>query len=374
MPEPHSAVRSNQPAGLASIGGGQSPLSLKQLLVDSLLLYKKHFWTFTRPLLAPTLLATAGFYAFTILMSAYTQYVATHPEIQEFYFVPAMIVLLLITAATGGVIYLGLWQYMVYTVTLNVNAREALEDWPLNVPGAYRKMDWPTKVSYKILLSAFMIAIGLDLPILMLTLVPCVILALAAQAVGGDNFSNTVLNISGNVAMLFGIIPLYLLTFISQIVAFEHIPRNPMPTLLKSCRMFWQAPWRTIALQTVLLILTCYLVPLILVMPLRLLHLTFPLDGLHQWLIHLMLTGFDPAANRELGTLLRQVHEMLPAYVPEPQALFSQWQTAVPGMAGFVTDQLLMTLIITLILPWGTIAFAMLYRDILGHWGDEPSP
>jgi hypothetical protein len=258
-----------------------------------------------------------------------------------------LLLILVITLGTLIWLFIGAWKYAVYFGTLNINAQQVLDGERLDFEMAYKTITPEKRMPYKLLLMlAYML-----LPILSLgNMVLFCILGAFALSVGntlmylGALLIGFLLSILILLAWLLLLIPLSLVV---QIAVLENHAFNPIIIFKRSAQLVFKRFWATLSLQVILFAATNYLVPLPLAFLFRALHLSAPLDHVHQWIIGLVFSGITEGS------------------VSEPQAAeaFSLLKNMMPHMAQGWTDLTVMLIITALMLPWGTFAFTLLYRD-----------
>ncbi len=323
-----------------------------QILKTSGRLYGLHWKPLTRPLVFPLLKILLGVYSCLILAYWFINLITLHyrPAINQnpWLLLPVLLGLLVISCGTMFWFFKGFWEYLVYMASLNINATEISEGKPIRIREAYLQVGKQKAVSYKLLLVAYCLT---PLPVA-LPLVCMVLLSFCLQ----NPALNLILFILGLLlSVAVGIVWLALLFFLSlifQIVAFEPVSTtNPLPVFLKSSRLVWRRLPATIALQTILLVATCYVLPIPFVWLSRLLFITAPLDWFHSWLIQLILSGAAP----QPGGV-----DILPYY----NQLLGELAKHLTEITHMLSDSLLAGIITGLLLPLGTITFTLLYRDI----------
>jgi hypothetical protein len=322
----------------------QQPTSIKSLwtiLGETLYYYRQHGVFFTQVLLLPIFQITLAFYVCILLTNWLVNFlVQNHPVFVQKH--PILVITTLLLIGLIGIFWVirGGWHYLVYWTALNINACEAIEHKPINFKDAYQTIANQKKQAYKMLVIAY----GL-LPLL--ACLPICLTALLGILMGGSPFESLVPFsllfsglLSGTLLILWLVATLFL-SFIFQIAAFEPISRNPIPNYLRSSQWVLQRFGTTLGIQVILLISTNYLLNLPIVLLFRVLRFSQPLDWIHQWLLQTMLEG-SHASN--------SIPMMLQSYLPD--------------LAKTTTDSVLMLLITALLLPLGTFAFTLLYRDI----------
>ncbi len=316
------------------------PMPFGQLLAETLRLYQRHGLAFTRRLLAPVALIYLGGYACLYFnFQVIDQMVARDPMFVNRHPVMAFGSVGLICLVTMGLFCRGFWHYMVYWASLNLNAAEAIENRPVDFKAAFNRVGARAN-AYALLLVAYCL-----LPLV--AVVPFWLF----QTLGArmDLSMQVVMTVAGlglsAVAGLLTLVGLIFLSLIFQVAAFEPIGPNPLAIFRRSARLVWPVFWQATALQVMLYLVTNYAVPLPLWGLVRLLHADSPLNATNQWLVARYLDWAPP---------------------PPQMAMLTETITRdIPGLAADITGMLLMTVVVSLLLPLGTFAFTLLYREAL---------
>ena len=304
-------------------------------------LYMKHFWSVTGALFTPVLLISAGGYGCLALNYKFMDYIVENHSAwlvdspwQVFGPVAA------ITIGTMMLFVWGFWRYLLYYASLNINAAEAIEGRPMNFRDAYRavaKQSW----AYSILLITY--------GVLMLATMLPYIASLLAGAATEDANARIILLLSGvatsALLWLVAFVVMIFLTLVFQITAFEKLPVNPLITFRRSAAMVSKRLGTTVGLQVILMIVTG-VAPIPVLGVLELIGLTRPLDALNQWIIN-YLVGSPPT------TLTPEQLQVM--------SIINQHQEA---LAQAISQMVLSTILIALMLPLGTFAFTLLYREV----------
>lgn len=313
------------------------------ILGHSLKLYIRHWKAFTLTLLWPVGQILLGMYASQILTLLFTQWAqpffATFP-------VPVLSGVLLIALGSVFLILRGTWQYLVYWASLSINAWEAEEDRPIDFKGAYQSIVQTKKLSYSVLVATYF-----SLPLLVL--IPVFIMSAVGALLGQQMLELLFIvgMLQSFVLSLGWILSLILFSFVFQVAAFEKgIPVNPGPTFMLSAKLVLKRFWETLGLQLIVFLTTNFLIPQPIVLLANLTQLSKPLDWLHHWLIRQLLTGNsqDLVGQPSLIENLLQNNEHLAQLLAQTLTAFT--------IGGTLT---------LLLLPFGTIVFTLLYKDIL---------
>ncbi len=310
--------------------------SLQGILKRSFMLYKQSGFAFTRVLILPVLQILAGIYGALALNFWYTHVMLENygTLIGEHIWQWLGGLAVILTAALL-LFKKGFLETTLLVASLNRNVLEVLQGKPPDFKTAYHNFAKTRWRAYTLLLSAYML--------LLVPVILPLVLALPLAASAGD-FASVVLFMGLLGTLVLGclwLVSCVLLTFIFQIAAFEPLPLNPWPTFMQSARLVWRAPFRTLFLQVILLVLTSYILPWPVIMLLRLAHATVPLDMWHTW----MLTTFMDNATLDVSML-----DLLESNLPAVAALF--------------TDSLVGMVVTMLLLPLGTFAFTLLYLHL----------
>lgn len=335
MSEPAFA---EQPAEAAE--NRQEPMSFGRILAETGRLYRAHGPAFTRPLLVPVLQIYLGGYAcilfsFQLIDRMTAQdplFVSRHPVL-------AFGSVGLVCLVTMGLFCRGFWQYMLYWASLNLNAVEAIEGRPVDFTAARNAVGAKANAYAVLLVSYCLVPVLAAVPFWICN-------ALGARA---DLNVQMLLAVLGLIlsagAGLLVFIGLLFLSFIFQVAAFESVTANPLPVFRRSARLVWAMFWPVTGLQVILYIVTNYAVPFPLWWLVRLLHADAPLNGLNRWLVERYLDW---------------------AVLPPQWAMMAETVTRdIPGFAQGMTAMLLMTAVVSLLLPLGTFAFTLAYRQAI---------
>lgn len=313
----------------------------------TLLLYKKHGISMTRVLVWPTLQIMLGAYGCLALSYVFINAAATtyRAIFVEQYLWLTFVILALIFVLTMGPFFRGFWQYLIYMASLNLNVAEALENRPIDCKAAYQAITSEKEKPYFAMLLAYFVAfVAGSVPFMLIA--PLVAIAKVMGA-----FPEWL----GNIAYLLLLLPALavwiLLTFTFQIVAFKPVSKNPLHILKRSVTLVWTRPIATTGFQILLLALTSTLIPLPIAWFLRLTRLSTPLDWFHTWMLRLVLEGTAPA-NDAWST------------IPNYMELYGQIEGQIGDIAKYLTESCIVSLVMGLLLPLGTIAFSLLYRDL----------
>lgn len=325
-------------------------LSLWRILQQTLAYYRQHGAAFTRVLLLPVAQMALASYGCVALVNGLVDYAITQQTdlVQNHLWLVLTLIGLICLMALFFVIRGG-WQYVVYWASLNRNALEAIEQKPIDFKAAYQAVSQQQKRPYQLLLAIYCaLPLGASLPVL---LTPLLIGLFSGMSELAGPLLLLVSCLLSGLLLSIWLVAAVFMSFIFQIAGLEPLPGSPAATLLYSARLTLQRFWATLGLQVILLIVTNYLLNLPLALLLRLLHLSQPLDALNQWLIQSTLEGAHISAKTDMQA-----------------QLLSLADSHVPELAASVTDAILMLLITALLLPLGTFAFTLLYRDILAHF------
>lgn len=320
-----------------------NPLTLLSILKETIRLYKRAGLNFTRVLLPPVGLMALTFYGFTLLLTLINNQIIHHPRLVQAHPLEFILLSLLLALVAIVLVLKGGWQYLVYWASLNRNAQEAIENRSPDFRGAYhhiaKEQGWPYKT---------LVAMYCALPLL--ACLPVLLAPILGGFAGAEHqWAAPVFMLGGIVfsglLLLLWLLAAVFFTFIFQITAFEGLSASPARAFLQSARLTLQRFGTTLALQVILLISTNYLLNYPMALLLRVLRLSQPLDQLHQWILMSYLDGLEPTT-------------------PLQEQAMSLLQGHLPDLAAGLTDSLLMVLITALLLPLGTFAFTLLYRDI----------
>lgn len=334
---------------------GTTPLSLWQILLQSTRLYLRHWKPFTQVLVTPMLLIMGGLYS-CLILSHWAMYgVSQHisDEVQGYVWPLLLVGILVISIATLIWFCVGAWQYAIYFGSLNINAQEVLEEKPVDFKQAYQSISRHKAMAYKGLLSvayALLPALAIGTVILF-----CIIGAICAATGNMMAYFGLMLagfGISALILLIWAVL-LIPLSFVVQIATLEAGSLNPMRVFMRSTKLVFSRFWTTLGLQILLFAATNYIVPMPLTFISRKLSLTLPLDKIHHWIMTIMVESMQ----KDMQT------------TTDPMALeaFTSLQRAIPSIAHSWTDLTFVLIITALLLPWGTFAFTLLYRDILKH-------
>jgi hypothetical protein len=325
---------------------------LPQILEQTARQYFRHASILTRPLLLPLLKIILGGYSCLALNYLFINTLSA-PE--HFSWAAQNLGLifsgmLMITVATLWFFVAGFWELLVYFVSLNRNAMEIFCKQPAQTDLAYKTVVKSNAGAYQILLLAYVL-----IPLLLFILLSSASWGLLASQSGGDILA-TVASMAGVLALqLVGLIAWLaigvLFTFVFQIAAFEKLPLNPLPVMLRSCQLVF-ARWPAIlALHITLALLTTVIAPWTATTLLRLSRLVWPLDQFHLWLGRLIVQGAEP---------VDATSSLIPGY----DQLFQNITQQLPAIAASCSDILISFVVTTLLLPLGALAFTRLYWDI----------
>jgi hypothetical protein len=319
-----------------------------EILKKSVGLHLHHFGPFTRVLLAPVGLMVVSAYACIGLSHLYIE----QAEIFLGGYTPGNIgfVLLGLLAVMLGPFLLfkkGLIDYAIYMASLCGNAMDVLNGQVPDFKEAYTAFAKEKLTPYFILLTAYLLVPLLAfLPFIMGSILAGLIQTKGVPALVFG--SGLLLSMGAGVISTFALI---LLSFIFQVAAFEKLTLNPLPALLQSSRMVLHAPFRTLILQVILMILTGTVLPLPLAGLFRLLGLTFPLDFLHRGFVDSLLSDIAPESG--WGD-----------YIPYYDWIYGFLLGHAQAISASLSNTLVMSMITSLLLPLGTFAFTLLYRDV----------
>jgi hypothetical protein len=337
-----SEARADKPE--TSQHGPPQSRSAGAILGQSLKLYARQWKAFTGVLIWPIGQMILGVYGSQII----NLWLLEQNQALAMRFPWAAIgLIIVVTLLCTGLILRGGWQFMLYWASLCLNAWEAENGQPLDFKKAYLSLAREKKGPYAILACTYF-----SLPIL--TFLPVIFLSLLGAFLGPNMLE--LLMLAGLVqSLLLGglwVVSLIPLTFIFQIAAFENgLPTNPAHTFLLSCKLVLKQFWRTTSLQITVFLLTNILIPQPLVWLFRLFRLSAPLDQLHGWLIEQLMLGLDgePA--------FKNLHLW--------ENLLGEGFSWVQFLSQTLTDLGLSCTLTLLLLPVGTLAFTLLYKDIL---------
>jgi hypothetical protein len=319
-----------------------------EILKKSFVLYLSHFGPFTHVLLAPVGLMVVGAYACIGLSHLYIE----QAEIFLGGYTPGNIgfVLLGLLVVMLGPFLLfkkGLIDYAIYMASLCGNAMDVLNGKAPDFKETYTAFAKEKFKPYIVLLTAYLL-------VPLLAFLPFITGSLLAGLIRAEGVpalvfgSGLLLSLGAGIISTIGLI---LLSFIFQVAAFEKLNLNPLPALLQSSRMVLHAPFRTLILQVILMILTGTVLPLPLSGLLRLLGLALPLDFLHRGFVDSLLSDIAPESG--WGD-----------YIPYYDWIYGFLCSHVQAISASLSDTLVMATITSLLLPLGTFAFTMLYWDV----------
>lgn len=324
--------------------GPQRQTSL-QILSRALTLYKQHWRPFTRVLLAPVVEIFIGLYASLALSQGFINWLTACCQtlIADNLWLAIGSVLLIVLACLSLTVR-GTWRYLIYWATLCENAWEADQGEYIDFERAREQFLLHKQTAYSILATTYF-----SLPII--ALIP-ILLMTALGLFLGENLLQ-LLMVAGGLQSLILLtcwgFSLILLSFVFQVAAFEKgIPLNPSPTFILSVKLALKRFSTTMCLQAAVFLLTNVLAPLPIIWLGRLTTISTLLD----WL-HLQLFG---EAIRQCQTIMGGV-PLLSDVVQGPGFVTAMVQAS--------TDLTLSFLITLLLLPFGTFAFTLLYKDIL---------
>jgi hypothetical protein len=309
----------------------------------------QHGWPLTRVLLLPTLYILIGLYSCLILCHGFINTVTDHyMALAQQHLLLFLAIVAVLALGTLSLFFKGFWQYAVYWTSLNLNAQEALTGQPLDIPAAYRLIAQEKRVAYKLLLVAYGALAGLAVTVFVACALLATLLTLLQNPVAAGGLLLIGLVVSTLLLGLWVILTIPM-SLAFQVMVFQPTAQpNPLPILLESGRMVMKRFWATLGLQLILLIATNYLLTLPIAFVARVSRLVMPLDALHQWLIGMLLSSAasDPGSD------------------PTVRQLISTMQGMAPELAHGWTDATVMLAVTALLLPLGTFAFTLLYRDI----------
>ncbi len=322
------------------------PQSTTQLLSQGTRLYLKHWQPFTKVLLWPILQIYLGIYVSQVLTLALIDWMnaCCQPFVSENWWVPLTAILLVLLASVS-LIFRGSWQYLIYWASLCINTWEAMEGQFVDFQTAFNQFIWQKQTAYTMLIFTYF-----ALPLV--TLLPAILLGLLGLLIGPQMLELLLLVgiVQSTLLMVCWLISLVGLSFVFQISAFEKgIPIDPRHTFLYSVKLVLKRFGTTVKLQLLVYLLTNLIIPFPLVLVCRLLHLSQPLDALHLWILQKTLSG-TPDLWQQIPFV-----DFLPVPVTQLNSLLAQG----------LTDMALGILITLLLLPFGTILFTLLYKDIL---------
>ena len=328
----------------------------KQSIVDifmaSTRLYAKHGWPLTRPLVLPMLYQLFGIYgsiAGSYYLLDYFEARILAGDTQAFTLL--WVTVLPWTLFTVGVFCMGFWQYIVYFASLNINCAELVQEKTPDFKAAYKAIEaktWPYVLILKLLILVqiawFFVFFGSFALALYVKTPPInVIICLTGMGV------SMVLALAGVILSVY-----FSMSF--QVLAFEEVPLNPITTAQKSFSYIWKNFWRTVLLLLIMLALTAFIAPTLFTVIARPLYLLYPVDVFHQWFVGMVIEGMQPSLDFSvdvpLGPFSKTIH------------LGRFFTEQVPSLAAMCSDSLVGLLITALMLPWGTMAYTLLYGDL----------
>lgn len=331
-----------------NIPAASGKLTLVAIVRETLRLYRQAGWSFTRMLLLPIALMTLTMYGFILLLTLLGNVMTAHPELTQTYGLLFIGLSLLLGLIAIIPVLAGGWHYVVYWASLNRNAVEVIENKTPDFEAAYQLIAHDQRWTYKTMVVIYCaLPILACLPIMLVPIVSGLLPASEASSLAGPLLMLFGI-LFGGLLLLVWVIAAVFFSFIFQIAALEGLTASSALPFLKSAQLTWSRFWTTLSLQLLLLISTNYLLNYPISWLLRLLRISAPLDWLHQWILASQIEGVIPTS-------------------PFHSQLISQIQANLPEIAAGLTDSIIMLLITALLLPLGTFAFTLLYRDIQQH-------
>lgn len=270
----------------------------------------------------------------------------------------------------------GFWAYLVYIVSLNINTQEALEKRPIDFKGAYQAI---TRKANPYVLVLLAITIVWFFP----TIYGIVTPALIESAFAPTDPLYWVLSllnlfISFVLTVIGAVVSVYL-SMVFQVVAFETVTLNPIPTLKRSWALIKGNFWRATGLLIIIGIITNLIAPTVVTVLLELTHITASVSEAIMKTVAeaLVRTFFTEEAKAEIQHLFN---------APEiQQILISAQATDLVGIlldpalyiniiSQGLTIGLFQSLTVSLLLPLGTFTWTLLYQDLCARHTPRLSP
>lgn len=316
-----------------------------QILGRSLKLYARHWKPLTLTLLWPLGQVWLGIYASQILPLFFMRWMAPH---FAYFPVPILGGILLITLLCVALMLRGTWQYLVYWASLCLNAWQVEEGQPINTRAAYLSMVQDKKLPYSVLIGTyFTLPLIVFLPFLVM---------LTLSLMLGQPLQELLLLVGilqSAVLSLVWLFSLILFSFTFQVAAFENgIPVHPGPTFRLSAKLALKRFWDTLVLQLIVFLITNCLIPQPIVLLASLTRISQPLDWLHLWILQ--------------ETLGHSAQDLLTTS-PLLAALLNPNGALFPELARALTAISIGSVVTMLLLPFGTLVFTLLYKNILRY-------
>lgn len=311
--------------------------SLWAILQDATGLYVKHWLPFTTILVKSVGFLTIG--SFISLLGPI--WVINLLEKQASLVNPVVLILTMaIPLVPGTYLFLqGFWEYLVYTVSLNLNTVEAENRQPFDFSGAYQSILRKSGAYGNLLLALAAIwtpsVVCFFLP---QWVMPSLLMTLAGFILGG------ILSLAAAIFSIYFSLSL-------QVLAFEPVSLNPMPILKRSYHLVEGSFGRVLVLVVGIGVLMNFLLPLLVTSVFALTHLT---DVLAPLLIQNLMS--EVFANVKLSALFGEggMFTMADEYMA----------SHLPAMSRSMFDVILSNLVTFFVLPYGTMVFTLLYSDL----------
>jgi len=239
-----------------------------------------------------------------------------------------------------GLFMKGFWEFLVLFVTLNTVAEAHLDRSAVKTALIQaREQLKPQKGAYSIYLFIVMLV-----QIIVAVLVVIPFIPLTVIFMNDPIKLNWINELSGVILTLAMLIVYTPFSFGFQALAFSSSRQSGTQLVQESLRVSRGHYWRALVLLIVCAVVTIGILPWAVEVLLRLTGFIKPLDTLHNWIV---------------SQWLRSVQEL-----PGGDLLAQGYVSQLTEIGQKLTHDFLVFLISSLLLPWGTFVYALLYKDI----------
>ncbi len=299
-------------------------------------------------LIKPISLQLLGFYGSVVISFLLMDMALTMGTHGNFTLAVAFSVFVFLTGLLGIWLFIaGFWDFLVLFVTLNHASDPNLDQSALTqLLKAQRNRLKPAKGVYSLYLLIIMLLQATVVLIVMIPFLPVMMLLM------NDPDKLAWVAQLSNVIMALAILLAYTpLSYGFQVLAFSD-KLSTLSVLLKSSVEISRGHFtRTFLALLVCAVMTIWIVPMAVETLLRWTSLINPLDTMHSWIV---------------SQWLRAVSGM-----PGFNALLQQALTASTEVSRALSADFIVFVVSSLLLPWGTLVFAALYKDIENWQGDR---
>lgn len=313
---------------------------MRRILIRSLKYYVQHGWPFTRVLISPVLEIFFG----TLLSIALPCFLANMLVGQGIGYLSVVFLI----AIPGFYLQVrGFWRYLIYFSALNLNAQEVIQGQPPDFEAAYHKISaCGQQYGFAMLLYSVPVLLALGLGGIILPFTAVVPPDGVPAVIGISILITLILSVIACIVTLF-------FSFVFQIYAFEpDLHMTPFQTLVRSTRMVASHFSVTLGLILVTGLATVLIIPALV----NMLYELTPLAGFTQAL-------FAP-----------NIHQALLS-IPGSESIFAILPFKLEDISREaslgVGESILDSAITSLMLPWGTFCFTLLYQQIHTESGPD---